>query len=149
MDDLERSVAYLQLMDREISAMQSQSEIMSSHLRSYQTAISTLEITASLERGYELLIPVGGNALIRARIDDPDTVLIEVGAGIYLEYSAQKATDVLKKRKDEVQEAMKQLSERLGTLVRQRNAVAQRVRAQYEAMRVVQGTEGKVEQGQD
>ncbi len=77
-------------------------------------ANSTLEGLEENKIGSELLVPIGGNSYIKAKLDDPDRVIVGMGAGISVEKTFQEAKEVIKKRWEGLEETKDSLQQRFG-----------------------------------
>lgn len=61
---------------------------------------------ASLEKekeNAELLVPIGGTSYIRARLDNPDKIIVGIGAGVSVEKTREEAKDIIKKRLEDLE----------------------------------------------
>jgi prefoldin alpha subunit len=43
-------------------------------------------------------VPIGGSSYIKAKLDDPDKVVVGMGAGVSVEKTSQEAKEIVKKR---------------------------------------------------
>jgi len=54
----------------------------------------------------ELLVPIGGNSYVKAKITDTNKVIVGVGAGVSVEKTLLEAKTALKERLDELEKTM-------------------------------------------
>ena len=54
----------------------------------------------------ELLVPIGGNSYVKAKITDTNKVIVGLGAGVSVEKSLADAKSTLKERLDELGKTM-------------------------------------------
>jgi prefoldin alpha subunit len=88
-------------------------------------AIEALEeIRASPES--IVLLQVGGGASVRARILDPDRVLLSIGSEVVLEKANAAAVDYLKDRITEMEASGRKVAETLDRIRGQMNEIARR-----------------------
>jgi prefoldin alpha subunit len=50
----------------------------------------------------ELLVPIGGTSYIRAKLDNPDKIIVGLGAGVSAEKTRQEAKEIIKKRLEDL-----------------------------------------------
>lgn len=69
----------------------------------------------------ELLVPIGGNSYIKAKLETPDKIIVGMGAGISIEKTLQEAKEIIKKRleslektRDSLQQQLAQIAEKIG-----------------------------------
>jgi len=81
--------------------------------------------------GSVVLMPLGGGASVRARIPDPDTVLVNIGADVVVTRSSTGAVDLLKGRVRELESIEKKLTGSIGTLQAQIEEIRRRLESEY------------------
>jgi prefoldin alpha subunit len=65
-------------------------------------ASATLESLEKEKENSELLVPIGGTSYIMAKLDNPDKIIVGIGAGVSLEKTRQEARDIIKKRLEDL-----------------------------------------------
>jgi prefoldin alpha subunit len=101
----------------------------------------TLEGLEREDEKSELLVPIGGTSYIRAKLDNPDKVIVGMGAGVSVEKTRQEAKEIIKKRQQDLDKAR--------TSVQQQFAqVAERISQDRERIEALVATarEGKTQQ---
>jgi prefoldin alpha subunit len=66
----------------------------------YSTA--TLEGLEKEKENADLLVPIGGNSFVKAKLANPDKVIVGVGAGVSIEKTLPEAKEITKKRLDDL-----------------------------------------------
>ena len=131
----------LRLLEQTAEALQSRTNMINSALADLAYAQMTLEGLEREDEKSELLVPIGGTSYIRARLDNPDKVIVGMGAGISVEKTRQEAKEIIKKRQQDLDKAR--------TSVQQQFAqVAERISQDRERIEALVATarEGKTQQ---
>ena len=100
-------------------------------------AIEALEGAAAAPDSI-VLLQIGGGASVRARILDPDRVLLNIGAEVIVERSNTAAQDYLKDRIIEMEASAKKVAETLDRLHGQMNDIARRIELGYQQAQMAQ-----------
>ena len=94
-------------------------------------AIETLESMLVAEDGI-VLLQIGGGASVKAKILEPDKVLLSIGAEVVVERSNKEAVEFLQERIMEMEASQKKVSETLDRLRGQMNEINKRLEAGYQ-----------------
>ena len=94
-------------------------------------AIETLEAMLSADNGVALL-QIGGGASVRAKVLDPDKILLSIGAEVVVERSNKEAIEFLKERIMEMEASQKKVAETLDRLRSQMNEINKRLESGYQ-----------------
>jgi prefoldin alpha subunit len=100
-------------------------------------AIEALEGAAAAPESV-VLLQIGGGVSVRARILDPDSVLLNIGAEVVVEKSNTAAQDYLKDRITEMEASAKKVAETLDRLHGQMNEIARRIELGYQQAQMAQ-----------
>jgi len=94
-------------------------------------AIETLEAMLSADNGV-VLLQIGGGASVRAKVLDPDKILLSIGAEVVVERSNKNAVEFLKERIMEMEASQKKVAETLDRLRSQMNEINKRLESGYQ-----------------
>ena len=94
-------------------------------------AIETLEAMLSADDGIALL-QIGGGASVRAKVLEPDKILLSIGAEVVVERSNKDAVEFLKERIMEMEASQKKVAETLDRLRSQMNEINKRLESGYQ-----------------
>jgi prefoldin alpha subunit len=66
----------------------------------------TLEDIEKEKEDAELLVPIGGSSYVKAKLANPDKVVVGLGAGVSVEKTLQEAKAIVNERLDELEKAL-------------------------------------------
>ncbi len=98
----------------------------------------TLDGIATEKENAELLVPIGGNTYVKAKIADTNKIIVGMGAGVSVEKTLPDAKVTLKERLDELEKTMNAAQQQFGQVAERINSG----RARLESM-LSQAREGK------
>ena len=75
----------------QIEALRAEIAVINETITEYRNIIKTLNALKNLGKGKNIIIPVGSIASIEAKIEDPEKVIIDIGAGISAELKHEEA----------------------------------------------------------
>jgi prefoldin alpha subunit len=134
----------IQSLQRYLNEYQQQAEIFTRQLSLLEegrmeaiAAIEALEGAAAAPDSI-VLLQIGGGASVRARILDPDRVLLNIGAEVIVERSNTATQDYLKDRITEMEASAKKVAETLDRLHGQMNDIARRIELGYQQAQMAQ-----------
>jgi len=61
----------------------------------------------------ELLVPIGSNSYIKAKLENPDKVIVGMGAGVSVEKTLQEAKEIVKNRQKNLEKTRTSLQQQL------------------------------------
>jgi len=94
-------------------------------------AIDTLEAMVAADDG-TVLLQIGGGASVRAKVLEPDKILVSIGAEVVVERSNKDAVEFLKERIIEMEASQKKVAETLDRLRSQMNEINKRLESGYQ-----------------
>lgn len=131
-EDAQNSLLLLQEYQERMDAIFQQVKLIEEIVSEHQSAQNALEEIATIQKGEDMLVPLGGNVFLRASIVDTEKVLTGVGGGAVTEKSVSAAIDFLDKRIRDMQtqeEKLIQISQEIRNRVEQ---LSQKLRAQQD-----------------
>ena len=129
--ELEELQYYLKEYGQQAEIFASQLDLMENGRMEALAAIETLGELAISEDG-TVLLQVGGGASLRAKVLEPEKVLLNIGADVIVEKSNKDAIEYLKDRITEMQASQKKVAETLNRLRGQMNEIAKRIEQGYQ-----------------
>jgi prefoldin alpha subunit len=94
-------------------------------------AIEALEGMVTSDDG-TVLLQIGGGASVRAKVIEPEKILLSIGAEVVVERSNKDAVEFLKERIMEMEASQKKVSETLNRLRSQMNEINKRLESGYQ-----------------
>ncbi len=94
-------------------------------------AIESLEAMVAAEDN-TVLLQIGGGASVRAKVLEPEKVLVAIGAEVIIERTNSEAVEFLKGRIMEMEASQKRVSETLEKLRAQMNEITKRLELGYQ-----------------
>jgi prefoldin alpha subunit len=108
-----------------------QLELLENGRMEAQAAIESLEAMLVADDGV-VLLQIGGGASVKAKVLEPDKILLSIGAEVVVERPNKDAVEFLKERIIEMEASQKKVSETLDRLRGQMNEINKRLEAGYQ-----------------
>ena len=131
----------LRLLEQTAEALQSRANMINSALADLAYAQMTLEGLEREDEKSELLVPIGGTSYVRAKLDNPDRVIVGMGAGVSVEKTRQEAKEIIKKRQQDLDKARTSVQQQFAQVAERISQDRERIEALVAAAR-----EGKTQQ---
>jgi prefoldin alpha subunit len=132
--ELRQALATLEMYKAQAESLAEQRQIVTFSLEEYSRARDTLGKWKDAAEGAELLVPVGGNSFVFAKVADNKKALVGIGSGVTVERSLDEAIKTLETRINELAEASKKLTESLTMLEARSSQLSQLVQSEYERL---------------
>jgi prefoldin alpha subunit len=100
--ELQQSIMYLDQLKEQIATLKEQLEILELAVKEHNQAVETLKDFTNLKKDNEILIPIGADSMVFAKILDTSKVIINVGAGIAMEDTIETAIEKLSSRIEKI-----------------------------------------------
>ncbi len=122
---------YLQEYGGQAEIFMQQLQLLENGRMEALAAIESLEEMITTEDG-TVLLQIGGGASVRAKVTDPEKVLLAIGADVVVERSNREAVEFLKERVMEMEASAKKVAETIDRLRAQMNEINKRIEAGYQ-----------------
>ena len=113
-----------------LQQLQAESEIIQRKIIELELAHSQLEKTIesleffnSIDGNVDALMNLGGGVFAYVNISNVKKLLVDVGAGVMVEKDVKEAIEFLKKKKEDIEQAMAQLEQALQQVVEKAKSV--------------------------
>lgn len=120
-EELRRLAVELRILESTAETIQARINMVNTVLTDLNYANMTLENLEKEEKDTNLLVPIGGGSYIKAKLQEKDTVLVGMGAGVTVEKTLAQA-------KETVQNRISQLEKTRTALHQQFTQVINRIR---------------------
>lgn len=104
-EEIRKISVELRFLEQTAEALQSRLSMLNAVTTDLTYANMTLESLEKEKENSELLVPIGGTSYIRAKLDNPDKIIVGIGAGVSVEKTRQEAKDTIKKRLEDLEKA--------------------------------------------
>jgi prefoldin alpha subunit len=121
---------YLKEYGQQAEVFASQLELMENGRMEALAAIEALEALVASDDG-TVLLQIGGGASLRAKVLEPDKVLLNIGSDVIVEKPNPDAIGYLKDRITEMEASQKRVAEALDKLKGQMNEISKRLEQGY------------------
>ncbi|MGV9168466.1 MAG: prefoldin subunit alpha [Promethearchaeia archaeon] len=108
-EQLQQLYAQQQMAESNANALQERIELLQAYLQNYRAGLEVLKKIEDKDAGEDMLMNIGGNIFVRARLLEAEIVIRDIGSGVRIEQDAQEA-------KASVEDSLSQLEERAGSL---------------------------------
>jgi prefoldin alpha subunit len=122
---------YLKEYGQQAEIFVSQLEMLENGRMEALAAIEALEAMLVTDDGI-VLLQIGGGASVRAKVLEPDKVLLSIGAEVVVERSNKDAIEYLKERLIEMEASQKKVADTLNHLRSQMNEINKRLESGYQ-----------------
>jgi len=112
-EQLRRTSAEIRFLEQTAEAIQSRINMVNAVITDLVYASMTLEGLEKEKENSELLVPIGSNSYIKAKLENPDKVIIGMGAGVSVEKTLQEAKEIVKKRQENLGKTRMSLQQQL------------------------------------
>ena len=131
---------YLKEYGQQAEIFVSQLDMLENGRMEALAAIEALEAMRESEDAV-VLLQIGGGASVRAKVLEPDKILLSIGAEVVVERSNKDAVEYLKERLIEMEASQKRVSETLNHLQSQMNEINKRLESGYQQSAVARQDE--------
>jgi prefoldin alpha subunit len=104
-EEIRKISVELRFLEQTAEALQSRLNMLNAVTTDLTYANMTLESLEKEKENSELLVPIGGTSYIRAKLYNPDKIIVGIGAGVSVEKTRQEAKEVIKKRMEDLGKA--------------------------------------------
>jgi len=105
-EELRKLSVEMRYLEQTAEALQQRISMVSAAVADLTYANMTLDGIEKEKENAELLVPIGGNAYVKAKLADANTVIVGVGSGVSVEKTVADAKVTLKERLDELEKTM-------------------------------------------
>ena len=105
-EELRRLSVEMRYLEQTAETLQQRISMVNAAIADLTYASMTLEGIEKEKENADLLVPIGGNSYIKAKLADTNTVIVGMGAGVSVEKPLAEARVTLKERLDELEKTM-------------------------------------------
>ncbi len=138
-EEIRQALATLDLYRAQAETLAEQQQIVQMSLEEYARARETLSKWKDADPGAEILVPIGGNSFVYAKVGTSDKALVGIGTGLTVERSTGEAIKTIDTRITELTDGFKKISESRAVIESRAQQLTQMVQAEYEKLQQAQG----------
>lgn len=116
-EELRRLSVEIRILEQTAEALQSRISMINAVITDLTYASMTLEGLEKQKENAELLVPIGGNSYVKAKLETPDKVTVGIGAGVSVEKTLQEAKEIIKKRLEDLEKSRTSLQQQFSQVV--------------------------------
>ena len=105
-EELRKLSVEMRFLEQTAETLQQRISMMNAAMTDLTYASMTLEDVEKEKEDVELLVPIGGSSYVKAKLANPDKVVVGLGSGVSVEKTLQEAKAIVKERLDELQKTM-------------------------------------------
>ena len=105
-EELRKLSVEMRFFEQTAETLQQRISMMNAAMTDLTYANMTLEGIEKENEDAELLVPIGGSSYVKAKLANPDKVVVGLGSGVSVEKTLQEAKAIVKERLDELQKTM-------------------------------------------
>ena len=112
-NEAREAAAMIETAKAQLEALARQQEIIRLTMDEHSRAKDTITKLAAGKEGEDVLVPIGADSFIHAKISDNRNAVIGMGAGVSFQQSPEEAAKAIDARVDELNRALRKIGERV------------------------------------
>jgi prefoldin alpha subunit len=126
--------AMLESAKSQLDALGKQQQLIQLAVEEHVRARETIKALTKGNPGDDVLIPIGADSYIHAKISDNRNAVVGVGASTSIRRTPEEAEKILDEKLDELSRAFKAVSDRAVKLEEMVQGLSEKIQEQYDAM---------------
>jgi len=120
-EELRKLSVELRFLEQTAENIQSRINMVATAIADMTYANMALEGLEKEKEDSELLVPIGGNTYIKAKLGTPDKIIVGMGAGVSIEKSLQEAKEIVRKRLENLEKTRTSLQQQFAQVLEKIN----------------------------
>jgi prefoldin alpha subunit len=120
-EELRRLSVEMRYLEQTAETLQQRISMVNAAITDLTYASMTLEGIETEKENAELLVPIGGNSYIKAKIVDTNKIIVGLGAGVSVEKNLIDAKATLKERLEDLTKTMNSAQQQFGQVAERIN----------------------------
>ena len=138
-EEIRQALAALDLYRAQAETLAEQQQIVQMSLEEYARARETLSKWKDAAPDAKILVPIGGNSFVYAKVGSSDRALVGIGTGLTVERSTDDAVKTIEARITELAEGLKKITESRAVVESRAQQLTQMVQTEYDRLQQAQG----------
>lgn len=132
--ELRQAMSTLEMFRAQLESIAENQQLIQISLEELGRARETLNQFQNAKEGDELLVPIGGNSFVFAKVATNSKAIVGIGTGISVEKSMDEAIKTMDDRSKELLDTMNKLNDRRLAIEEQANVLSQAVQQEVQAL---------------
>jgi prefoldin alpha subunit len=120
-EELRRLNVELRFLEQTAEEIQSRINMVNAIRTDLAYANMALEGLEKEKENSELFVPIGANSYIKAKLENPDKIIVGMGAGVSIEKTLQEAKEIIKKRLENLEKTRTSLQQQVAQVAERIN----------------------------
>jgi prefoldin alpha subunit len=116
-EELRKLSVEMRFYEQTAETVQSRLNMLNAVITDLTYATMTLEGLEKERENAELLVPIGGNSYAKAKLANPDKLIVGIGAGVSVEKTLPETKETTKKRLEELEKTRMSLQQQFAQVV--------------------------------
>ena len=112
-NEAREAAAMIEAAKAQLEALARQQEIIRLTVDEHRRAKDTINRIATGDPGEDILVPIGADSFVHAKISDNKNAVVGIGAGVSFQRSPEQAVGALDARIDELNRASRKVADRI------------------------------------
>lgn len=130
-EEIRKKVGELEIYRLQLDSLGKQDEILRINLEEFMRARDTLQGMKEQKKGDRILVPIGANFFVHAKVDDVGKVISNIGSTVVVEEKIDDAQKRLDKHINELNNAGQELARKVSELEAMSVALTQELQEAY------------------
>jgi prefoldin alpha subunit len=117
-DEFRKLVIELRMLESTADSLQSRSTLINAAVLELNTALETLKGLGKKQINSSILVPIGGGSYIKATLDNVNTTVYGVGAGVAIEKTWEESRIGMENRLKDLEKTRRSIQQQLGQIIR-------------------------------
>ncbi|ETN74489.1 hypothetical protein RB195_012324 [Necator americanus] len=131
--DIEQISALQRQVEQELSFFQESANQLKALIRKNEQSIGSMEVLKTATPGHTALIPLSESMYIRAELNDPSRMLVEMGTGYFAEISREKAGEFFERKRKYITQQVETIEKIIVDKKRTRNIISDTLQSKIQA----------------
>ena len=120
-EELRKLSIEMRFLEQTAETLQQRISMMNAAMTDLTYANMTLDGMEKEKENAELLVPIGGSSYVKVKLENPDKVIVGMGASVSVEKTLPEAKSILKERLAEVEKTMLSAQQQFAQIVERIN----------------------------
>ena len=120
-EELRKLSVEMRFLEQTAETLQQRISMMNAAMTDLAYANMTLDGMEKEKENSELLVPIGGSSYVKVKLENPDKVIVGMGASVSVEKTLPEAKSILKERLAEVEKTMLSAQQQFAQIVERIN----------------------------